>query len=71
MGGYENPNETNEIEDLEIVNVSLGVAGDNWRVVGFIDNVGNDMVTFFTYGFPNVQDLSRDRRWGVEFSYDF
>ncbi len=71
IGGYENPNETNSIEDLTLVDVALGVAGNNWKAVGFVDNLGNDTVTLFTYGFPPVQDLTQDRRWGIELSYDF
>ncbi|MEQ8485281.1 MAG: TonB-dependent receptor [Pseudomonadales bacterium] len=71
IGGYESPNEANPIEDLEVVDVALGVAGERWRVTGFVDNVGNDTVTLFTFGFPSVQDLTRDRRWGIEFTYDF
>ncbi|XOV90594.1 MAG: TonB-dependent receptor [Pseudomonadota bacterium] len=71
LGGYENPDETNPIEDLATVDVALGVAGDNWRLSAFVDNAGNDTVRFFTYGYPNVESLSRDRRWGLEFSYDF
>ncbi len=71
IGGYETPNETMDIEDLEVVDVALGFAGDQWRFTGFVNNAGNDTVTLFTYGFPNVQDLTQDRRWGVEFRYDF
>ena len=70
-GGYENPNETNKIDDLEVVDVTLGVASDHWRVTGFVDNVFDETVTLFTFGFPNVQDQTRDRRWGVEVAYRF
>lgn len=71
IGGYETPNETMDLEDLEVVDIALGLAGDQWRLTAFVDNVGDDTVTLFTYGYPNVQDLTQDRRWGVEFSYDF
>lgn len=71
IGGYETPNETNPIEDLELVDVAVGVAGEQWRATAFVDNLGNDTVTLFTFGFPNVQDLTQDRRWGLEFTYDF
>jgi iron complex outermembrane receptor protein len=71
IGGYENPDESNSIDDLTLIDVSLGVAGEKWKAVAFVDNATDDTVTFFTYGFPPVQDLSADRRWGIELSYDF
>jgi iron complex outermembrane recepter protein len=71
FGGYEDPAETQNIADLSLINVSLGVSRDKWRLIGFVDNVLDDTITQFTYGFPNVQDQTKDRRWGIQLSYSY
>jgi iron complex outermembrane receptor protein len=71
FGGHENPGGTQNIANLHLINITLGVARDKWRFTGFVNNVLNDTASLFTYGFPNVEDQTQDRRWGVELSFTY
>jgi iron complex outermembrane receptor protein len=71
FGGYEDPAQTMNIADQHLINVTLGLARDKWKLTAFVDNILNDTTTLFTYGFPDVQDQTQDRRWGVALSFTY
>ncbi|WP_299329072.1 TonB-dependent receptor [Parasphingopyxis sp.] len=72
-GGFENPGNTQEFDDFEILDLTAGLRGDNWRATAFVRNVFNQIYITEDLQLGGVSTffLNRPRTFGLEIRFDY
>ncbi|WP_342249008.1 TonB-dependent receptor [Sphingomonas sp. OTU376] len=68
-GGFDDASLTRESEPYSTADLSVGVQGKNWRLLGFVKNVTNDIYRVVSVGGNNY--YNNPRTWGGTLSFNW